>query len=440
MMTGAGGAQVEPFVPENSRRLHDRVAALTWGRFRLDLREERLFKEGREVPLRTKPLSILRYLACHPRRLVARDELVEAVWGRIAMSESLVRTHMWELRRVLGENVVETVVGRGYRFAADVEVTMLSSRPTERANGFVGRTMEMGALCKAFQEVTTGRQLVAFVSGEPGVGKSTLVDAFLDQASAESPISVVRCDCRGPGGDAPPLQPLLEALATVCRGAPPSRSLGNSALELLSRHAPTVAAQMLLELGGRSEADDACGSPTSTTAKVLLELTEGIEALGKVSPVVLVVDELQLADPATIDLLASLGQRRNPSRVLVVATIRTGALTQAQRLTRMIGELLAHGRAVSIALAGFDERTVAEYLATRFGVHRFPAALATTVHAMTGGNPRSIASLFDDLDKDGFLRRDDEGEGIAHNSFGLAHDVIRHVATATSTGVVQQSR
>src|ERR1700722_9858053 len=110
---------------DDSPRPHDsspdHATVLAWGAFRLDLREERLFKQGRELHLRSKPFAILRYLAGNPRRLVARVELVQAVWGKIAMSESLLRTHLWELRRVLGESVVETVVGRGYRFVADVE-------------------------------------------------------------------------------------------------------------------------------------------------------------------------------------------------------------------------------------------------------------------------------------------------------------------------------
>jgi DNA-binding winged helix-turn-helix (wHTH) protein len=87
---------------------------------RLDLREERLFKAGRELRLRGKPFSTLRYLAGHPRRLVSRDELVAAIWGRAAMSERVLRTHLWELRRIVGDNVVETVAGRGYRFVADI--------------------------------------------------------------------------------------------------------------------------------------------------------------------------------------------------------------------------------------------------------------------------------------------------------------------------------
>jgi DNA-binding winged helix-turn-helix (wHTH) protein len=412
MLTESGRGGVTTAMSDGAPRSHDRVSTLTWGAFRLDLREERLFKEGREVPLRTKPFSILRYLAGHSRRLVTRDELVQAVWGKTAMSESLVRTHVWELRRVLGENVVETVVGRGYRFVADVEVTALSSRLAERASGVVGRAMEMRALRKALQDVNLGRRLVAFANGEPGVGKSTLVDAFLDDVMAEAPVWTARCAYFPPRADAKPFQPLLEALGTMCRG-----SLGDSAFEVLALHAPTAAAQIAALLDAGREGDSARRLPRATTTTMLLELTEAFEALSRDRPFILVIDELQWAEPATADLIASLGRRQDPSRLLVVATVRSGALTQAHRLTRMIAELVAHRRGVSIALAGFDEQAVGEYLATRFGVHRFPDALATTVHAMTGGNPRFIASLFDDLDKDGLLRRDEkaEGEGAAHD-------------------------
>jgi DNA-binding winged helix-turn-helix (wHTH) protein len=99
----------------------DHRATLSFPPFRLDLAEERLWKGERELPLRRKPFAILRYLAQRPRRLITHAELVEGVWGRdTAMSESLLRTHMRDLRRALGEAVIETVVGRGYRFVAAV--------------------------------------------------------------------------------------------------------------------------------------------------------------------------------------------------------------------------------------------------------------------------------------------------------------------------------
>jgi DNA-binding winged helix-turn-helix (wHTH) protein len=93
--------------------------------FRLDLLDERLWKNDQEVRLRRKPFAILSYLALHPRRLVTHAELVEAVWGKTAMSESLLRTHVRDIRRVIGYPAIETVAGRGYRFAAAVAPTDL---------------------------------------------------------------------------------------------------------------------------------------------------------------------------------------------------------------------------------------------------------------------------------------------------------------------------
>jgi DNA-binding winged helix-turn-helix (wHTH) protein len=86
----------------------------------MDLESERLWKEEVALHLRPKPFAILRHLANNPRRLVTRAEIVEAVWGRIAMSENLLRQHIHDLRRVLGEGVIETVPGRGYRFLPEV--------------------------------------------------------------------------------------------------------------------------------------------------------------------------------------------------------------------------------------------------------------------------------------------------------------------------------
>src|SRR5882672_4325791 len=93
-----------------------------FGPFRFDVRDQRLFRDSTEIELRRKPFVILRYLTAHPQRLVTRDELVEAVWGKnIAISESLLRTHLSHVRRALGEGVLETAVGRGYRFLLAVE-------------------------------------------------------------------------------------------------------------------------------------------------------------------------------------------------------------------------------------------------------------------------------------------------------------------------------
>src|SRR5215813_5496714 len=102
---------------------------LTFPPFELDVIDERLWKAGEELSLRRKPFAILRYLAEHPRRLVSQQELVDAVWGQVAMSDSVLRTHIRDLRRVLGDDLIETVVGRGYRFRVDVVGGVVESEP-----------------------------------------------------------------------------------------------------------------------------------------------------------------------------------------------------------------------------------------------------------------------------------------------------------------------
>ncbi|HXN31403.1 MAG TPA: winged helix-turn-helix domain-containing protein, partial [Polyangiaceae bacterium] len=149
---------------------------LWFSRFRLDLASERLWKNGEELRLRRKPFAILRHLAQNPQRLVTQEEVVEAVWGKIAMSESLLRTHVSDLRRALGEGVVETVVGRGYRFVPEVTRTELEAPPGEassteaHATGrvVVGRDTDLDALRAALRWAKDRKRTTVFVTGEAG--------------------------------------------------------------------------------------------------------------------------------------------------------------------------------------------------------------------------------------------------------------------------------
>jgi DNA-binding winged helix-turn-helix (wHTH) protein len=102
---------------------------LSFRPFLLDLTEERIWKGPTELRLRRKPFAILRYLAEHPRRLVTHEELVDAVWGKVALSDSVLRSHVRAIRRVLGVGIIETVVGRGYRLLADIRELDASSPP-----------------------------------------------------------------------------------------------------------------------------------------------------------------------------------------------------------------------------------------------------------------------------------------------------------------------
>ena len=379
---------------------------LSFPPFRLDLDDERLWKDGKELHLRRKPFAILRYLVQHPRRLVTQHEIVEAVWGNIAMSESLLRTHMSELRRVLGEGTIETVVGRGYRFLLEVKCLELNLSRGEtgsmaKGNGMVvvGRDAELDSLRAAFQSAKDRRRTTVFVTGEAGTGKTTLVDAFLEEARASGRVLIGSGACVEQYGSGQAYLPVLEAVDALCRARGAER-----VMDMFSTHAPT----WLVQVPGVARPDRlddlqrrAAGA---TQARTLCELADALEALSIDSPVVLVFEDLHWTDPSTAEVIAFLGSRREPAQLLIVGTYRPEEAVRGHPLTRVTGELVAHRRASSIALEGLGSDAIDAYLSKRCPGHTFPPELARTLERSTGGNPLFLTTLVDDLEGQGLIR------------------------------------
>jgi predicted ATPase/DNA-binding winged helix-turn-helix (wHTH) protein len=376
-----------------------------FGPFRLDVGEQRLWKGGEELKLRRKPFAILRFLTSNPLRLVTQEEIVEAVWGRIAMSESLLRTHISELRRTLGEGAIETVVGRGYRFLLGVEATKPASHPPKHvetlpiAAHLVGRTGEMGALQTVFESTRDHRRQVVFVTGEPGIGKTALTDAFLAEIAAPSGALIARGSCVEQFGTGEAYLPVLAALGAVCREAD-----GERIVDLLGRHAPTWLAQMPGLVRDENLHALHLRVQGATQARMLRELAEAFDVIAAERALVLVLEDMQWSDRSTTDLVAMLGARREPARVLVIATCRPAELTKGDGLAKIVAELEAHKQAVTLRLETLSEAALREYLAQRFVHSRFPEALAGTIHAMTGGNPLFTIAVIDDLESRGMIR------------------------------------
>ena len=93
-------------------------ARLQFGRFELQPAERRLLADGQVAVLGGRAFDLLAALASRPGRLISKSELLDLVWPGLVVEESNLHTQMSSLRRVLGNDVIATVPGRGYRFAA----------------------------------------------------------------------------------------------------------------------------------------------------------------------------------------------------------------------------------------------------------------------------------------------------------------------------------
>jgi DNA-binding winged helix-turn-helix (wHTH) protein len=106
--------------------------AITFGPFRFDVRDRTLSRDGREIRLPPRALSILEYLLERPGRVVPKQELIDTVWKDAFVSESSLTEAVGVLRQVLGDTAsgaafIQTVHRRGYRFVAPVTIDAQSA-------------------------------------------------------------------------------------------------------------------------------------------------------------------------------------------------------------------------------------------------------------------------------------------------------------------------
>src|SRR5579872_7154357 len=102
---------------------------IDFGEFELDFGRFQLFRRGQPVRLEGLPLQLLMFLAGNRGQLVTREQIADALWGKDVFVdvEQGINTAIRKIRMALYDDSVQphylqTVVGRGYRFVADVAV------------------------------------------------------------------------------------------------------------------------------------------------------------------------------------------------------------------------------------------------------------------------------------------------------------------------------
>jgi hypothetical protein len=255
----------------------------------------------------------------------------------------------------------------------------------------VGRQQELAALHAGFESAAAGRGLLLCVSGEPGLGKTALVEAFLQELAAGGRLCGIARGCcseRLAGTEA--YLPFLEALDSLLRGADAGPAA--QALKLL---APTWYVQLApLAADDPSLAGALEQAKGASQERLKRELKVFLQEVSRLRPLVVFLDDVHWADPSSVDLLAYLGGRCAALRLLLVVTFRPSDLLVSRHPFGPVKlELQGRGVCREIALPLLSRADCDRYQELAFAGHQFPEEFAAAVHARTGGNPLFIVDL-----------------------------------------------
>lgn len=361
-------------------------------RFELDEVNASFLRDGKPVALAPTPFKVLCELARQPGSLLTKQALLDRIWGHQFVSESVLKTVVSELRTLLGDDArqprfIETVSRRGYRFVANVHATQPSAA-VPAGPPLIGRRDALAQLHAVWGLAQTGKRSVAWVTGEPGIGKTTLVEYFV---ASLGDVLCIRGQCVEQHGGGEPYLPVLEALAELCRR-------DESAASLLRAVAPTWLLQ-LPWLCSAEERDALRRELAGVGAdRAMREMGEFVDRCTADRPLLLVTEDLHWSDRATIQLIDYIARRRGAARFMWLATFRLAEVVALDHpLNPLRRELRLHRLCDEIVLDPFTGAEVAEYLAQRAPSVAADEAFVRALQERTDGLPLFVASVVSEL-------------------------------------------
>ena len=427
-----------------------------FGRWELDDTSYELRCGGVGQRLSPRTYDVLSYLLRNNDRVVSTRELMEAVWEGVAVSTSVVPVQIGLVRRALGpagvgHRVIQTDRGQGYRMTIPVERRLTAARSAQPELGMMAHGGSAPArrrvrewLAQDLQRVLSGGSgRVVLLAGDQGIGKTHILHELAAQArTAGAPVLEGRASAGSPGAQGPPpLWPWIQVLrgAVVCLGLRRVRAL-------LRPHAAALVPWIAGDGAYPTDADAALvpeprippeSGSSWAGARGEFELREAVcrvlWVLARQRASVLLIDELERADEASLALLRFVARELRSSRLLFVGAYRDTDSGPGHRLTSTLVQVAREPHTVRLELKGFDEKEVSALLERELG--RVPGTgLVRQLLTRTDGNPPLVFEAVEQL------RRASSSDAPAGPRMGPPAERARARAHALLAGLSQRCR
>ncbi len=377
-------------------------SVVRFGGFELDVRAGELRRQGgRATRLQDKPLQLLMLLLGKPTsELVTREEIQEQIWGtsRFLDFEDSLNQAVRKLREALRDSAstprfLETIPRRGYRFLMPVDEKLPTASPpragttvklpsTAEPQGItVGRRRELSELHAVLEAAKEQGGRLFCISGEPGIGKTTLVETFLAGFGPDLNCHVARGRCSERLSGAEAYLPILEGLECLMCGP---------RAEIVNR--------ILVEVAPSWSSRTAVDAASASQERKKREFVSLLKSLTRQQPLIFFIDDMHWADLSTIDLLSYVIPQCRSLPVLILATYRPSDMMLANHpFLEAKLELQTHRLCTELELGSLGLEDIEEYVDSEFPGNQFPAEFAAAVVRRTEGSPLFLADLLRDL-------------------------------------------
>lgn len=370
----------------------DQTSEIRFGPFRLLGLSGPLLRDEQQIKLQPKATALLWMLARQPGVVVTKSTLMDALWPGAIVGDDALTFQVQALRRAIETDpgdpqYLMTVHRVGFRLDAPKSPdTQVSSTP------FVGRIAELESLHAMYLRACAGQRQIAFISGEAGIGKSTLLEHFIAK-DRKVQHQAFFGQCVEQRGSHEAFLPILEALERLVRAAPDDR-----VIQLLQRHAPT----WLLQMPGLMEPAEYAKLKQQTSGanqqRMLREIMEALEQLSSKEPLILVLEDLHWSDSATLDLLLKLAQRREPAQLMMLCSYRpVDAIIHDHPIRKLQLDLKVRGLCSEISLQALQANEVQQYLLQRLGESNTTQEQMTQIALRSGGHPLFMTHIANDI-------------------------------------------